>query len=191
MSTLPGVEFKTCYEKRIAIIGTTGCGKSTLAQRLARSMDCPYVELDALFWGPNWTPSHRDAFRERVSQALSGLRWIVGGNYSSARDIIWRRAEALVWLDYPLPVTLGRLFRRTLKRIVTQEELWSGNRESWRAQFLSRQSLFLYALQSHYRRRVELPSELRRAEYAHLKVLRFHSPHAAESWLRGIEAGRS
>ena len=139
------------------------------------------MELDAIHWGPNWTPCPLDIFRERTAQALSGDTWAVDGNYSRVRDIIWSRADTVVWLDYPLPVIMWQLLRRTLRRIVTQEELWNENRESWRGQF-SRESILLWALQTYRRRRREYPLLLSQPEYTHLTVVRLHSPRAARDW---------
>jgi adenylate kinase family enzyme len=169
--------------QRIVVIGTTGSGKSTLAAQLAAILHCPFVEPDALFWGPQWTPVPRETFRQQVSEALAGDAWTVGGNYSVARDLIWARADTLVWLDYPLPLVLWRLGQRTLRRIVTQEALWGGNVETWRGQFASRDSLFLFALKTHYRRRRELPALLAQPENAHLHMLHFRTPRAAQEWV--------
>jgi adenylate kinase family enzyme len=172
--------------ERIAIVGTTGSGKTTLGQALAVKTGFPHIDLDALFWGPGWTPAPPDEFRAHVSAALVAPAWITAGNYGKARDIIWARADTLIWLDYPLSLTLARLFRRTVGRIVTREELWSGNVETWRAQFASRESLFLFALRTHHRRRREFAADLARPEYAHLTVLRFHRPGETERWLCGL-----
>ena len=109
-----------------------------MARAVAARIDIPHVELDALHWGPNWTCPPRLEFRALVARALSRESWIVDGNYSKVRDIIWVRADTIVWLDYSLPVTLWRLTRRTLRRLAKREVLWNGNRESWRQQFLSR-----------------------------------------------------
>jgi adenylate kinase family enzyme len=174
--------------QRIVIVGSTGSGKTTLGIQLAQCLSCPHVELDALFWGPDWTPSPRDAFRARVIEALAGPRWIVAGNYGQTRDIIWTRADVLVWLDYPLPLVMARLLRRTVARIVTQEELWGGNYETWRAQFASRDSLLLYAVQTYARRRREFAAELAKPEYAHLTAVRFRRPRETEAWLRGLKS---
>ena len=92
-------------------------------------MGASHVELDALNWEPNWTTAPTDVFRRRVTEAVRGDRWIVDGNYSDVRDVVWSRATALVWLDYSLARTLGRLFWRTFRRVFTREDLWSGNRE--------------------------------------------------------------
>jgi adenylate kinase family enzyme len=169
--------------KRVVVVGTTGSGKSTLARRLATRLSGDFVDIDALNWGPDWTPAPTPSLRERMSAVLAGDCWVVAGNYSKVRDIVWGRADTLVWLDYPLPLILWRLFRRTVHRVFTQEELWGGNRERFRAQFASRDSLFLFVLQTHYRRRREYPVELEKPEYAHLCVLHFHRPGEAEQWL--------
>jgi adenylate kinase family enzyme len=169
--------------QRITVVGTPGAGKTTLAQTLAARLAMPFVELDALFWGPAWAPVGRDVFRGAVKSALAGERWAVGGNYSSARDIIWARSDTLVWLDYGLHVSMPRLLRRTLRRIVTREVLWAGNRESWRAHFASKDSLLLFALQTHHSRRRKLMHDLLLPAYRHLTIVRHRTPADTERWL--------
>src|SRR5205823_6990985 len=102
--------------RRIVVVGSTGSGKTTLASQLARRLALPHVELDALHWEPNWTMAPLDRFRQRVEEALNGEGWVVDGGYGKVRDIVWGRAETLVWLDYGLPVILWRLLKRTLRR---------------------------------------------------------------------------
>ncbi|HAJ37515.1 MAG TPA: adenylate kinase [Chloroflexi bacterium] len=169
--------------KRIVVTGAAGSGKSTLAARLAAVLGYPFIEPDALFWGPNWTPAPRDEFRNKIANCIAGDTWTIGGNYSVARDLIWRRADTLIWLDYPLPFVLWRLSKRTLRRIITQEALWGGNVESWRGQFASRDSLFVFAAKTHHRQRREMPILLTQPEYAHLYTHRFRQPDEAEKWL--------
>lgn len=169
--------------RRINVVGTTGSGKTVFARELAARLGYPYFELDALYWGPNWTEPSREMFRERVQQALTGDRWVVDGNYSKVRDIVWDRAETLVWLDYPLWLILWRLFARTVSRVFVRHELWSGNRESFRDAFLSRNSLFVWALQTYGRRRRDYVLIPRQPEYAHLSVVRLNSPKATRAWL--------
>jgi adenylate kinase family enzyme len=169
--------------QRIAVVGTTGSGKTTLARRVSRLLAIPHVELDALHWGPNWTPFPLEVFRERTAQALGGDAWVVDGNYGKVRDIVWSRADTAVWLDFALPVVMGRLLWRTLRRVLSREELWSGNRERFLAQFFSRDSLFLWALRTYWRRRREYPELFERSEHAHLRVVHLRSPGEEHAWL--------
>jgi hypothetical protein len=116
---------------RIVVIGATGCGKSTLAQKLAQRLDLEYIELDALYWKPNWVESSDEEFYARVEIATRAPRWALAGNYRAVRELVWSRAEAVIWLDYPLLIILGRLLRRILKRWLKKELLWGTNYESF------------------------------------------------------------
>ena len=170
--------------QRIVVIGTSGSGKSTLAEALAQQLHMPFVDLDRLFWEPGWTQVSTEVFRERVTEAIAGEGWVVGGNYSRARDLIWQRADTVIWLDYPFPLVISRLFRRTVRRIRTQEDLWgTGNRETWRKQFLSRDSLFVWALKTHWRYRRQIQGILEETDYTHLKLIRFTNPRETAAWL--------
>lgn len=172
--------------QRIAIIGTTGSGKSALAENIGRKCSIPHIELDAFQWGPNWTPAPRDLFRQRLTIALRGERWVTSGNYSFARDLIWGSADTIIWLDYSLPIILWQLLTRTLRRLVRNEELWNGNRESWRTHFASRDSLFVWAFQTHAKNRAHYPIELASEPYRHFRLIRLYHPHETARWLKDL-----
>jgi adenylate kinase family enzyme len=171
---------------RIVVVGVTGCGKTVTAAHLARILTIPHIELDALHWQPKWVMTERETFRRQVVQALSGPGWVTDGNYSKARDLIWERATTIVWLDYALPVILGQLIWRTLKRVITREELWNGNRETLRGAFFSKDSLFLWALQTYPRFRRTYPQYFVRPENAHLQVIRLRSRRETDGWLKQV-----
>lgn len=171
---------------RIIVVGTTGSGKTTMAGRLAQKLNLPHTELDALNWGPDWTMLPNENFRALVDQASSKNRWVIDGNYSRSRDITWPRADTIVWLDYSLPRILWRLWRRTLRRTLTKEELWAGNQERLWTHLFTRDSLFLWALQTYKRRRREYPELLSRPENSHLTLFRFHTPSQADTWLASL-----
>ncbi|HEY9612445.1 MAG TPA: hypothetical protein V6C93_24035 [Allocoleopsis sp.] len=82
---------------------------------------------------------------------------------------------------------MGRLLQRTWRRVVMQEELWSGNRETWRQTF-SRDSILLWALKTYYKNRSKYPILLAQPEYIHLKVVHLHSPKATGQWLANLTA---
>ena len=173
--------------RRIAVVGTSGSGKTSLACQISKRLGIPRIELDALHWEPNWKEAPTDIFRERVELALRGDAWVIDGNYSMARDIIWCRAQAIVWLDYALPLVLARLIQRTVRRIATREVLWNGNREDWNALF-GRDSLILWAINTHPKHRRDYPLLLERPEYAHLSLTRLHSPRQTNEWLSRLDA---
>ena len=112
-------------------MGCSGSGKTTLARSLARTLGVPHVELDAIFHQPAWTPLDDDTFRARVGRATDEPGGGGAGNYSTVRDIVWQRADTIVWFDLPYAVVMARTIRRTVRRAVTRQELWNGNREHW------------------------------------------------------------
>lgn len=172
---------------RICVIGTTGSGKTTTALRLAGILGIPHIELDSLHWLPGWVPMEREPFRQAVAQALSGPAWITDGNYGKARDIIWERATTLIWTDYSLPVILWQLTLRTCKRVFTREELWNGNRETLRGAFFSKDSLFLWALQTFPRHRREYAAYKSLPGGAHLQMIHLRSRRETDDWLSQLE----
>ena len=140
--------------KRVVVFGTTGSGKSRLAERLSRRFGLRIVELDALFWGRDWQPAPLELFRYRVENEIRDGDWIVVGVYGQVRDLTWRAADTLIWLDLPLTLVMWRLFWRTVRRAFTKEDLWgTGNCETFANAFFSRQSILLYALKTHRRNR--------------------------------------
>lgn len=146
--------------RRVVVFGTAGSGKSWLAERLAGRTGLRVVELDALFWGRGWQPAPIELFRHRVERETSVAGWIVVGNYDQVRDLTWHPADTLIWLDLPLPVVMSQLLRRTVRRAMTGEELWgTGNRETLRNAFLSRQSILLWALKTHAKNRQRFEKE--------------------------------
>jgi adenylate kinase family enzyme len=172
--------------QRIVVVGTTGSGKTTMASRLSDRLGFPHIELDALYWGPNWQMRPQEEFRAAVEQATRGEAWVVDGNYSRTREIIWPRADTIVWLDYPLRLVLWRLWWRTLRRGIRKTELWSGNRERLWTHFFTRDSLFLWALQTYNRRRREYPELLGKPEFSHLELVHLRSPGKANAWLEQL-----
>ncbi len=172
--------------RRVAVIGTTGSGKTTLARRLSTRLGIPLVEEDALAWGPNWTEAPRDVLRQRLADALTGEAWVVDGNMFSLGHPNLQRADTAVWLDLPLSTILLRLVWRSFRRVATREELWSGNRERWRIAFFSRESLLWYALRTYRKRRRAYAALFTQAEYAHLTVVRLRSQRKARAWVSGI-----
>ena len=174
--------------RRINVKGTSGSGKTTFAQELARRLELPFVELDALHHGPDWSETPTDEFRARVTAAIDAAPegWVLDGNYRhKVEAIVLAQADTLVWLEPPLRVSLGRLGRRTWRRWRGAEELWHGNRELVRNMIGPRKGLFAWAVRSYFHHKRELPAAV--ARHPHLRLVHLHSAPEVEAFLAGSQ----
>lgn len=171
---------------RVNVVGLSGSGKSTIARRLGDALQVAYVEMDSLFHGPNWTEPTEADFRERISDAISGDRWVLDGNYhSKTHDLKWERATSIVWVNTPFARNIYQSTSRAIQRAWTQVELWpgTGNRESFRKSFFSSQSVILWAL-ANYRRIQQRYSSVREDQaWAHICFIELRSRRDAERFV--------
>ena len=173
--------------KRTVVIGTSCSGKTTFALKLAQLLRVQHIELDSLNWLPDWKSRTNEEFRTIVEKAVSADEWVTDGNYSKTRDIVWSRATAFVWLNYSFPVVLSRAFSRTIRRIFDSEVLFSGNRETFRMSFLSRDSILLWVLKTYHRRQREYPRLLSEFQSRDVEIQVFRTPAEAEKFLSQVE----
>lgn len=166
--------------RRILVKGGSGAGKTTLAATLSQWLCVPHVELDALHHGPNWQAATAAELRERVTRMLDDERgWVVDGNYDSKLDtLVLDRTELVVWLDLSLPTKLLRLLRRTSRRWISGEELWNGNRETWMHVLVGWDSLFVWAVRTHFRHARRWPER-----FAGRSVVRLRTAREVRAWL--------
>ena len=139
--------------KFITIVGSTCSGKTTLAKHFSRFLKIPHIELDAIYWGPNWTAKPFPKFREIVEEITTRDSWIVEGNYMSVQDIVLSKAELVIWLNYSFPVVFYRALSRTVRRMITQEEIFSGNKEKFFEQFFTKDSLLYWVIKTYKKKK--------------------------------------
>jgi adenylate kinase family enzyme len=159
------------------VVGNSGSGKSTIARALAARLGVAWVELDATYHQPGWQQLPAGEFRARVAAATAADGWVVDGNYSTVQDLVWARADTVVWVDPPRWTVMRRVAWRTLRRLVLRTRLWNGNRERWRNLLTANphDSIIAWAWQQHgaYRRRYAAASG--DPGLAHLRFVRIRS----------------
>jgi adenylate kinase family enzyme len=179
--------------QRVSVVGTSGAGKSTVAAALAGLLGASFLELDSVHHQADWTPLPRTEFRALVTSATAGERWVIDGNYSSVQDIVWARADTVVWLDLPRRTVMRRVIWRTLRRIGGRVELWNGNRERWRNLFSldKEESVIAWAWQTHAANRARYEAAMADPVHDHLRFVRLRSVASVRQFLQSVEAAPS
>jgi adenylate kinase family enzyme len=172
--------------QRVSVVGTSGAGKSTFAAALARSLGAVYLELDSVYHQADWEPLPTAEYRARVAAVADGERWVIDGNYTKVRDIVWARADTVVFLDLPRRTVMRRIILRTLRRVAGRVELWNGNRERWRNFFAldEEESVIVWAWQTHARNRARYVAAMADPSFSHLRFVRLRSPAEVRRFLR-------
>lgn len=163
---------------RVLIAGISGAGKTTLARKLEARLGLPHHELDALHHGPGWVK--RPQFEAEVEAFSAGPRWVTEEQYHAyLGDLLWQRADTLIWLDLPRATVMWRVVRRSLRRAVTRQDLWNGNREGFR-DWLSPEHPIRWAWAHHARKQRAAAERISR--HPHLTVIHLSSARAIHRW---------
>lgn len=168
--------------KRVLVAGSTGAGKTTLARVIAERVAIPFHEMDALaIVGPHWEENPR--LLEDVSQISSGPSWIFDSfGYPQVRDLLWSRADTIVWLDHSRPVIMRRVLHRSAARTLLRRRVFGGNVETVGDWFKADHPAW-WAWSQHATRRAEIATRCADPRFAPLKVIHLTTPQAAQEWL--------
>ncbi|MBY0462125.1 MAG: adenylate kinase [Alphaproteobacteria bacterium] len=175
--------------QRIIIVGTSGSGKSTLGEEIGKKLGIPNIELDTLFWQPNWVRSPPEIFIKTVDKLTNQESWVIDGNYSLVRHITFTKGDTLIWLDYPFLLVFYRAFKRSVSRIFKKEKLWGTNYETL-TRFFSKNSILVWVLQTHWRRKRTYTRIIQEGEYSHLHVIRLKSPKETREFLKNLKTDK-
>jgi adenylate kinase family enzyme len=169
---------------RINVIGTTGSGKTTFAKKLAETLSIPFIELDALFWEPNWQMPEDGELFNRLESALEGSHWVLDGNYTRTLPIKWERVNTVIWLDFSFLRTFYQSISRAISRLFSKQELWpgTGNRETL-IKLFSKESIVLWMVRTHGRNRKKITGFMNSPEYTQINFIQIRSPKHASDFL--------
>jgi hypothetical protein len=168
--------------KRILVIGASGSGKSTLARRLSELLGLPYFPTDPFYWEADWKLASDEHVMRQLVNVVEHETWILDGNFEDRRELVWGRADCIIWLDYSLPTVISRVVLRNLRWLVTRQRVWSGNVMS-----LSRAiSGICHAANSYATKKARYPGYL--AAFPAITVHHFQTSRETEAWLAGLLA---
>jgi len=170
--------------QRITIIGTSCSGKTTLANRLSQKLNIPHLELDQLHWRENWTINPN--FMTEVESATSQPEWVIDGNYTKVRQLIWNNADTLIWLNYSFPLVFFRALKRSYRRVTTKKKLFGGNVETWQITLFSSDSILWWVIKTYRRRKREYSIIMQSEDYPHINKIELKSPKELERFLSNL-----
>jgi adenylate kinase family enzyme len=173
----------------VSVVGNTGSGKSTVARALAASLGVANVELDALFHLPGWQQLPPDEFVAAVDSRTAGDGWVADGNYSDTLDLVWSRADTVVWLDLPRRLVMRQVLGRTARRVARREELWNGNRERLRSVLNPdpHESIIRWAWTRHSIYAERFASRTADPRWEHLEVVRLRSRREVDRFVESLD----
>lgn len=178
--------------RRVSVVGNSGSGKTQLAQRLAAALDVPHVELDAIHHLPNWEPIDPEEFLETVRTIAQTDTWVIDGNYRTVvvDGPVWERADTVVWLDFSRWTVMRQVVARTLRRLVSREQLWNGNREPWSNVWSwdPHKSIIRWAWTQHDKYRERYGAAMNSPSLDHIRFVRLGSHEHVKEWLARLEA---
>lgn len=168
---------------RYLIHGVTGSGKTTLAAEISARTGIPWHSMDELTWEPGWVSVAPEVQRQRGAAICAQDAWVMDTAYSSWLDLALARAHVVVALDYPRWLSLARLIRRTVGRVMSSRPVCNGNTETWRLVF-SADSIVAWHFRSFARKRALTRSWLREPPAA--RVVHLRSARATRRWLETL-----
>lgn len=174
---------------KINVVGTSGSGKSTLCKEISKALGIPYIEMDKIFWKPNWTEATDEEFLPELEKSITQNSWVLDGNYSRTRAIKWKDVDIVIWVDFSFPRTLYQAIKRAMIRAITKVEIWpgTGNRESFR-KLLTKDSIVLWTITNYMKNKIKYQALMNSEEYSQIRFIRVRSPKEAAAVVQQLKS---
>jgi adenylate kinase family enzyme len=156
---------------RLIVYGTSGSGKSTFAEALARARNLPLIELDLINWRPGWVGRNETdlaGFIQDVETAIADEGWVATGSYGDVRERMWKRATDLVYLDLPRSVIMRQVIKRSFERAFSGKDVFPGCREHW-WRMAGAEHPIRWAWSTYHRRQRNYETLIHEPAFAHLR----------------------
>lgn len=177
--------------KRIVIVGSSGAGKTTLAQRLGPILQIKVVHLDRLFWQrsswkekkQNWQGKPRDIRVAILQKVIQEKQWIVEGTYFYSSKPALDMADTIIFLDMPLLLCLARIFKRHHESFGrSRRDLPEGSTDRLSLRSIRKVLLFPFGDGKAFKQRLQ--------NYESKHIIRLRSPKEVDEFLAQLEHGQ-
>jgi adenylate kinase family enzyme len=172
---------------RICVIGTSGTGKTYVAEALANILGLRYVSNDALIWRANWQEVPREERFVAFEAATREGGWTFDGNLGpdAGDQLVLGRCDTIVWLDLPRWQVWPAITLRTLSRAWSREPMWHGNVERWSTVF-SRDSMIWWSIKTYSMRRRRYTALFASPDLSGKALIRLRSRGEINAWLASL-----
>lgn len=173
---------------KINVVGSSASGKTTFSKKLADKLNSQHIEMDALFWKPDWQQPSDDEFFAILQQHLNLDNWVLDGNYTRTTGIKWQNVDIVIWLDYRFGRNLYQSVSRAVRRAISGKELWqdTNNVETLQKSFLSRDSIIWWMIKNYQKNRKKYLGMMQAQEFQHIQFIQLKSPKDARSFLKNL-----
>jgi adenylate kinase family enzyme len=177
--------------RHICVVGTSGSGKTYVAQQLASVLGLYYVCNDAIIWRAGWQETPDDDVYAEMDASTRGDGWTFDGNLGLKpnEQLVLARCDTIVWLDLPRWQIWSQVVRRTFSRLVSKKPLWHGNVERWSMLF-SRDSIVWWSIKTFAKRRRQYSALFIDPDYADRRRIRLCSKSEVDAWLASLSVSK-
>lgn len=175
--------------RKVNVIGTSGSGKSYFSKRLAKKLNAPYIEMDAIFWQQNWQGLETADFLAKVKEAINQATFVLDGNHSKTNKVKWHVVDTIIWLDLGFWRTFSQIIRRSISRSFSKTEIWqgTGNKESFHRNFLSSESVVLWMLKNYWKTKAKYRILFQEKSQTNINLVHLTSWSEVEAFLFDVE----
>lgn len=100
--------------KKIAIVGCAGSGKTYLAFQLQKKLNLPLFHLDDYYWKPDWERVDIEQFVEKHNELCEQDAWIIEGSYAQFLYYRVMHADVIIFLDLPRYLCIWHVVKRAI-----------------------------------------------------------------------------